>query len=124
LIQEIAVRSPLAIAGVMLFAMTSTEAASIARYLARDMTCGELERAVKGEGQIVLMRPSKMVPRLMVYNRYVGNGNMCLYGEVAKGAKMTTSDGGSCNMMICEIQSQKAGGVKKGPDDMAPATIP
>ena len=60
------------------FALASSEASAIVRYMVQDMTCTQVQQALERDGVAILYRQGKS--GVTLYDRFVANGSHCATG--------------------------------------------
>ena len=77
------------------------EAHAIVRYLVQDMTCDEVQEAIKRDGEAILYRQAS-ASGLPLYGRYVSGAAFCKSGQKIASASVATADAKNCNVSRCE----------------------
>lgn len=90
-------RSLLSIAMVMV----AFAAAADPAYTITNMTCAEVQAAVRSSGSAILHYRSKRNPGLPLYSRYVSDSRFCDPGETAAYASVPASDDKACTVRKC-----------------------
>lgn len=90
----------LLLAGFAILTMTA-QSQAISRVNTLDHTCGEVKQIVRQQGAAILRYPSKRVPDLVLYDRYVANRHFCVMGEITKRDFVPTGDQKSCLVLKC-----------------------
>lgn len=79
-------------------------AGAIERYNMADMTCSQIQAALKKQGKAILQSESKRVPGMMLFNTYVGGRHMCPGGQAPTNRRIKVADG-SCLVVQCVTPS-------------------
>jgi hypothetical protein len=77
------------------------EANAIIRYLVQDMTCDEVQEAIKRDGEAILYRQASAGGQPL-YDRYVSGANYCKGGQKIARASVATADTKNCSVSKCE----------------------
>ncbi|TPP10683.1 hypothetical protein [Rhizobium glycinendophyticum] len=80
----------------------ASPAAAISRYNSQSLTCAEARQRVIDEGAVILRYPSKRVPGMTLYDRYVTRNAQCDANEYAERAYVPTRDEPRCPVLSCE----------------------
>ena len=86
--------------GLILCAVGSPSAAAEVRLNPTSMSCAEVQSAIARHGAVILTRPSKNVPGLPIYGRYVANTSYCKWMQLSSG-RVPTSDNPACPVKTC-----------------------
>ncbi|MGA1803973.1 hypothetical protein [Rhizobium sp. HT1-10] len=89
----------LAVAASMLLLLTSP-AMAISRYNSMERTCGTVQQSIAREGAVLLRYPS-FSGNIVLYDRYVTDGNQCNSGSYAADTSVPTKDNKSCPVLNC-----------------------
>lgn len=76
-------------------------AKAIGRYTIDHMDCGEVQDILDSDGAAILRYHS---PRsgMLLYDRYVANGNWCEHPKVARSSSVPTADTPHCPVLVCK----------------------
>lgn len=86
--------------GLILSAVASPAAAAEVKLNPTSMPCAAVQSAIARYGAVILQYPSKTVPGLPIFNRYVANTSYCKWMQFVS-AKVPTSDNPSCPVNTC-----------------------
>ena len=94
-------RNPLLIATTIItLAAATLPAQAISRYNTPGMSCAAIHGVLEQQNAAILRYPSKRVPGLVLYDRYVKNANYCDSGEVTERESIPSRDG-QCHVYKC-----------------------
>lgn len=94
-------RKPLLIATtIVTLAAATLPAQAISRYQSTGMSCAAIQDVISKQTAAIMRYPSKRVPGLVLYDRYVKNGNYCDSGEVTETVTIPSRDG-QCPVYHC-----------------------
>ncbi|BCH59995.1 hypothetical protein RvVAR0630_26190 [Agrobacterium vitis] len=79
-----------------------SSALAIERYNSTTLACENVRQILRDQGAAVLRYPSKRVPGMALYDRYVRNTNSCSPGEYAERATVPTRDNPACPVLNCK----------------------
>ena len=82
-------------------------ALAISRYNSESMSCQAAQDVVQREGAVILRYPSKQVPGLELYDRYVANTAYCDPDRYAKQEYVPTADTRHCVVLACAQRSDE-----------------
>lgn len=85
------------------------EAWAIVRYMVQDMTCQEVQSAVRRDGVAILYRKGS-ASGVPLYDRYVADKSFCQPGQDAISEAIPTADTQSCRVSKCLDGSRFGGG--------------
>lgn len=89
-----------------LFVFTScVEANSTERFFAPTSSCEAIQDAISRDGDSVLRFPSKQVPGMTLYRRYVRNEQKCDSNDQVVSAHVKTSNDVPCELHVCAQRS-------------------
>jgi hypothetical protein len=89
----------------------ASPAAAISRYNSQSLTCAQARQHVIDEGAVILRYPSKRVPGMTLYDRYVTRTAQCSSNEYAERAYVPTRDEPRCPVLACELVDPLPGGI-------------
>ncbi|QFY59808.1 hypothetical protein FZ934_04790 [Rhizobium grahamii] len=84
------------------FALVASPAMAISRYNSQSMTCQSARAAIHNEGAVIFRYPSKRVPGMPLYDRYVRNSRFCDGNKYAEWTRIPTKDDPSCRVLNCQ----------------------
>ena len=82
--------------------VAASPAAAISRYDTQSLTCDQVRQRVISEGAVILRYPSKRVPGMTLYDRYVTRNAQCESHEYAERAYVPTRDVARCPVLNCQ----------------------
>jgi hypothetical protein len=82
-------------------------ALAISRYNSESMSCQAAQDIVQREGAVILRYPSRQVPGLELFDRYVANTAYCDADRYAKQEYIPTSDTRHCIVLACAQRSDE-----------------
>lgn len=82
-------------------------AMAISRYNSESMSCQAAQDTVQREGAVILRYPSRQVPGLELFDRYVANTAYCDPDRYAKQEYIPTSDTRHCIVLACAQRSDE-----------------
>jgi hypothetical protein len=89
-----------------LFVLTScVEASSTERFFAPTASCDAIQGAVSRDGDSILRFPSKQVPGMTLYRRYVRNEEKCDSNDQVVSAHVKTGNDVPCELYVCAQRS-------------------
>lgn len=81
--------------------LSCAQALAIGRYDISGMSCDEVRAVVKRDGAAILRYPSRRVPGLPLYSRYVAHGGYCDASEYAVFTTVPARDNPQCPVLFC-----------------------
>lgn len=88
-------------------AVACSPAFAISRYNSESMSCQAAQNIVQREGAVILRYPSRQVPGLELFDRYVANTAYCDPDRYAKQEYIPTSDTRHCIVLACAQRSDE-----------------
>lgn len=79
--------------------LASSDALAIVRYMVHDMTCAQVQEAVKRDGVAILYQQGKS--GVMLYDRFVADASFCTTGFSAARETISAADTGDCRVTKC-----------------------
>lgn len=86
----------------LVFALTASGAAADAAYTITNMSCADVQAALRANGSAILHYRSSRNPGLPLYSRYVSDSRFCDPGETAAYASVPTKDKKDCTVRKCK----------------------
>jgi hypothetical protein len=102
-------RSMKKIALALALVLAASPALAISRYNALSMTCQSMRAAIHNEGAVILRYPSKRVPGMTLYDRYVRNSDYCDGVNYAEWTSIPSRDNPRCQVLNCQPSSNREG---------------
>lgn len=90
-----------AMAGIV-FMWAVLPADAVTRLRADQNSCAAVQATIAREGAVIVQYPSKRVPDLLLYGRYVASRSFCQQGEGAARSTVPTADTPSCRVRLCK----------------------
>jgi hypothetical protein len=90
------------LAAVIAFVMATSPALAISRYNSLTISCQAARAAIRNEGAVILRYPSKRVPGMTLFDRYIRNSNYCDVNKYAEWTTVPTKDNPRCRVLNCQ----------------------
>ncbi|CAN7246191.1 hypothetical protein [Rhizobium sp. LjRoot258] len=87
---------------VVAFVIVASPALAISRYNSLTMSCQAARAAIHNEGAVILQYPSKRVPGMTLFDRYIRNSNYCDANKYAEWTTIPTKDNPRCRVLNCQ----------------------
>ena len=84
-----------------LLAVQANEATAASKFSSSSMSCAALGKIIEHEGAVILRYPSRKVPGLTLYDRYVRDASYCSGTDTLARAAVPANDDKSCPVFIC-----------------------
>ncbi len=87
------------------FISSAIEANAIERLSATVATCAAVIDVVQRDGDVILRFPSKRIPGMTLYTRYVRNDRQCESNDRTVTKSVKTADQPQCELLVCSPRS-------------------
>ncbi len=82
--------------------LAASPALAISRYNPQTMTCQSARAAIHNQGAVIFRYPSKKVPGMTLFDRYVRNSRYCDANKYAEWTNIPTKDDPTCRVLNCQ----------------------
>jgi hypothetical protein len=86
---------------ILALALSAGTAQAISRYESTKLSCARIHGIINAQGAAIMRYPSTRVPGLVLYDRYVRNGTLCMVGEAATLRYIPAADTKRCPVYAC-----------------------
>ncbi len=89
------------IISILALALSAGAAQAISRYDSTKLSCARIQAIIDSQGAAIMRYPSTRVRGLVLYDRYVRNGALCMVGEAATLRYIPAADTKRCPVYAC-----------------------